>query len=198
MIQLKVGGKTKCFNLKDRGREKSLFETWYAMSDMPKYLGKHVKITTDKNEHFSYTIGEIEDCTFIEADYVESTPEKPPLIEELDKIFYSLPEKMKLPEDVDVEVLSVEEIYDRYFPISSDFAQEIRKIFCILFKGLSKKELDRMLNFVSQIRKQGYFIDTNDTGIQQILLDLITDPDQKDVSIFVSRFISYINHKKFC
>lgn len=178
MIQLKVGGVTKYFNLKDRGREKSLFEAWYAMSDMPKYLNRIIKITTDKNEHLSYTVGEIEDCIFIDADYV--------YVEKKD------------PLQVSVSPDTVEKLFDKYFPSKSDISEDVKKMFCKSFSDLPVKTLGKFFEFTAKVMAAGYLIEPNNEVVNGIIKDILLGDDDDDINKYVDRYIEDRKRKKLC
>lgn len=192
MIELTVGDKTLKFNLKNREREKSLYDAWYALSDIPKYRYKKFKITTDKNKILIYEVCEITKCIFTDKEYSES--EKETTVARLDKIYEATNDKY-LPDNVDIEILSVEEIYDRYFPSISDFAKELRKTICTLFQGIPKKKLRNVLEFVTRIRKLGYYFDTMDQGASQIVMEMTVGPDDTNVAIYVDKFVQYMKRK---
>jgi hypothetical protein len=195
MIQLKVGGKIKFFNLKDHEREKNLFEARYAMSDMPKYLSKHLKITTDKDEHLSYTIGEIEDCIFIDADYVESKPlEEEEVKKGLDVSHLSYSAEEAKGQDSK----TVEELFDKYFPYKSDISKDIKKMLCKSFSDLSLKTLKKFFEFTSKVMAAGYLIAPNNEVINGIIRDILLGPDDDDIDKYVERYIEDRKRKRLC
>lgn len=106
MIELKIKDKPKLikFNLKSFEREQSLRTYWYAISDIPKYQDKKIKIKADDGKTTIYKIGDIENCEFKEEKYVRDEPvmetkvlntniEK--LLREWDYDFFKIPENIK-------------------------------------------------------------------------------------------------------
>jgi len=76
MVKLELTtGTDVCFNLKSFDREKSLYNAWYSMSDMPKYQYKKFEITTDTDVHFLYAIRDIKNCTVTESVYIPPPPQ---------------------------------------------------------------------------------------------------------------------------
>lgn len=196
MIELTVSGKKICFNLKDWETEKGLFNYWYAVSDMPEYRHKKLKILTDTGLHLLYEVSEIQNCIFIDKEYKK--PEVSPEEAILDHIFEQESAADRIIPRVNVEELSREEIFDRYFPFKSDFSDTLKKLFCKLFDDIPKKKLDKVLSFMSCIRGIGYILDTTDPVIQDILNDLINDPDDEGIDPYLRRYIEYEKRKKFC
>lgn len=180
MIKITVAGKEICFNLKNWETERSLFQYWYAVSDMPKYKEKKLKITTDANEHLLYMIGEIENCLFIEETYIR--PENTePVVEKCEK----------------KEESRIEELFDKYFPVKSDISNEIKKIFCKAFNELKVTKIDKIFHFCAEVRTLGYIIDHQDPTVTQIISELVQGPDDEDIQPYVNRYIEYAKRKKF-
>lgn len=76
MIKLVLNNTTVLkFNLKNKEREKSLRDAWYAMSDMEKYRKKRLKMITDRGRHYLYAIYEIVDCTYSPEEFKYDEPE---------------------------------------------------------------------------------------------------------------------------
>lgn len=185
MIELVVDNKKHCFNLKNRDREKSLFNAWYAMSDMPSHSQKKLRITTDRDETLEYKICEIQDCLFIDQEYIDEakTVEKP---------------KEQHSKDISEENMTIEEIYDRYLPSDSDFSKVVKTLYCKLFQRIPRKKLIRIFKFSHDLRVLGYNIDIQDLGVQKIVEEMLEDSDDVDVTPYVNRVIEYLQRKKYC
>ena len=201
MIELTVGGKKFRFNLKSIDREKALFYAWFSMSDMPSKRNTKLRITTDKDEHLEYEIHEIQDCAYVDRICSENdSTREDAVVERLDASFNAAEasEIKTHPENSDVENKSIEEIYESYFPSQSDIAEEVKKIFCKLFEGLPKKQMNKILDFISRIRTLGYVADNTDPEISKIIMDMFRGPDDEDVTPYVDRFVEHMRKRKFC
>lgn len=69
-LKLKKSKKKLYFNLKNYTREKSFRDAWYSMSDMSSCENRKLKVTTDKNKHYTYKVNEIESVQFIDREYL--------------------------------------------------------------------------------------------------------------------------------
>lgn len=181
MIEIVVNNKKQCFNLKNRDREKSLFNTWYAMSDMPSHREKKLRIITDKDETLEYKICEIQDCTFFDGEYIED--QEPKTLSSTDS---------------DIEDMTVEEIYDKYVPCDTEFSKVLRSLYCKLFQAIPKKKLIKIFRYSYDIRMLGYNVDIQDIEIQNIVEEMLKDSDDVDVAIYVNKTIEYLQRKKLC
>lgn len=177
MIKITVNNKEICFNLKNRDREQSLYNTWYSMEDMPKYRDKQLKITTDKNETFLYRIRDIQKCQFI------------------DELYTSKDQKANSEESY--EDMTVEDLFDKFFEFSSDIGGELKKVFCDNFRNVPKAYLKKLFDFSSQVNKRGHTLDSKNPVTTRILLELIHDPSD-DVTKYVNLYIEYLNAGKLC
>lgn len=182
MIELLVQGKKRFFNLKDKEKEKKLFYAWYAMSDMPKYQDKNLKITTDKEEQLLYAIGEIESCRYIDEKYVE----------EENSIGVSSTEATS------IEDLTIGQIFDKYFQYKSDITKSIKEILCKTLEGVPKIKINSIFYFCTRIREKGYILDNNDPAVNKILIDIINSPEDEDIEKFVEQYINHMKNRKLC
>lgn len=181
MIELTVSGKKIRFNLNDWKTEKGLFNYWYAVSDMQQYKKKKLKITTDIDEHLLYEIGEIENCLFIEEVYKRSEKTEPVQIKNEEE-----------------EGRTIEAIFDRYFPVTSDISKEIKKIFCRTFENLELSKIDKIFHFCAEVKNSGYYIDNQDPMVIKIISEIVMGPDDEDIDPYVKQYIEYAKRKKFC
>lgn len=177
MIKITVNNKEIIFNLKNRDREKGLYNTWYSMEDMPKYRDKRLKFTTDKNETSIYRIRDIQKCEFIDEQY--------------------MPEDQKSNSVEYYEDMTVEELFDKFFKISSDIGDELKKVFCDNFRSVPKAYLKKLFDFSSQVNKRGHTLDSKNPVTTRILLELIHDPSD-DATKYVDLYIEYLNAGKLC
>lgn len=180
MIELTVSGKKIRFNLKSWETEKGLFNYWYAVSDMSMYKEKKLKITTDKDEHLLYKIKEIENCLFIEEKYT------------------GLEKAKSVEEKQEKEERTIEDIFDKYLPVTSDISKVIKKIFCRSFENLELSKIEKIFHFSAEVRRSGYYIDSQDPIVIKIISELVMGPDDEDINPYVKRYIEYAKRKKFC
>lgn len=202
MIQLKIKGQIIYFNLKDTDREKGFRDAWYAMSDMPQYLNKHINIVTDKNEALSYTVGEIEDCNLIVGKYTEvkkltkdensnfenfrGSPE-----EETDENNHSKNPEIKAEDSLD-------KIFDQYFQSSSEMSSLIKEICKKTFQGVPPKTVEKFFKFTTEIMSLGYSLIPNNEIVNDIIGDILTGPEDEDVTKYIKRYVEYCKRKKHC
>lgn len=185
MIELIVNNKKRCFNLKNRDREKSLFNTWYAMSDMPSHHEKKLRIITDKDETLEYKICEIQDCTFFDQEYQDDT--KPDVVpNSTDSV------------DTDLDNMTVEELYDKYLASESFLSQSLKPIYCKIFRNVPKKQLIKIFRFTYELKAQGYYVSVYEPEVQKIVEEMFNDSDDVDITPYVNRVIEYLQRKKLC
>lgn len=168
MIELTVQDKKICFNLSTIEREQGLFNTWYAMSDMPTYLSKKINITTDKNEHLSYTIGEISNCIYSPEvwTYTENK------VEEVLK-------------DDKEETLS--DIYDNFFPDNNIFSESLKNAFLRTFSILPVCKIKKMFQFTKEVLSLGLPLFRDNPVMIKLISDIVHDSDG-DISEYIKLY----------
>jgi hypothetical protein len=169
MIQLIVGEKKICFNLKDKDREQGLYYAWYSMSDMSTHQTKKLKIKTDTGEELIFQIKEIQDCQYIDKVHV--------------------PEEPKTEDKTQI----VSELYDQFFPVNDPVNQEIKRIFMRTFETFSKDQLIRLFTFTKEITPLGP-VPVNRFDLVLLLRDVAHSPTN-DLSGYVKRYQELIANK---
>jgi hypothetical protein len=172
MVELTALGKIIKFSLKNKEREKKLFETWYAMSDIPKYFDTKLSIITDKNVHLCYKIKEIEDCTYIDQAYENEKPE-----------------------EVQIKEETVESLLDEYLPTESDLNTELKKILCKSFSVMPVPRTKKLLKFCATLIAEEIPLERTDCKVHDILVAMIEDPGE-DVKEYAEQYKNYIKSKK--
>jgi len=172
MIQLIVDNKKICFNLSTPEREKELFNTWYAMSDMPAYLAKHVKITTDKNEQLCYTIGEISDCLYIDKVWVE--------------------ENTEINSDNRKETL--DDLYGQLFPIELIFTEEMKSLFRKTFSILPVHQVKKLFQFTTEIISSGLPLIRDNPIMLELIRDMVHNREG-DMTDYAKRYRDSFKNK---
>jgi hypothetical protein len=172
MVQLIVGNKKICFNLNTPEKEKELFNTWYAMSDMPAYLTKRVKITTDKNEHLFYTIGEISDCLYIDKVWVEENTE------------VSSTNKEE----------TLDDLYSQLFPIELLLTEEMKNLFIKTFSILPVSQVKKLFQFTTEIISSGLPLIRENPVMVELIKDMVHNREG-DIFDYAKRYRDSLKNK---
>ena len=177
MVKIELtNGDVLRMNLKNRAREKSLRDTWYAMSDMVSMQGKVLKVTSYTGNKYELKISEVKNCECSDSLFDYSTPEVEKFIPPPRKIF----ENSVAPKDPE----SVPDLIQHVL----DAAEEI-------FESIPEKYKANLFTFLSELRKVDVPFLIIDMESMQIASGAMREEDPSKMGMHVQRFIDHWKSK---
>lgn len=167
---LKTDGKIYRFSLKNKKREKSFRDAWYAMGDMPNKKNQKLKVQTIKGNEYIFVEGEISQC-----EYIDKTHEGEEIQHPIPKI-YENSEKNEYPE------LKT----GRFSPSIIELMEQMKSAFDNIPVN---KKLNALL-FFEGLKNNNIPLDLNDNHLAQSLAKVL-EAESDDIPFLVQEYIKY-------
>lgn len=164
-------------NLKNREREETLRNAWYAMHDVPKWQSKVLKIISYTGNKYDLKVSEIKNCEYSDALFDYSTPEVERAVQPPRKLF----ENSVIPK----EPVSVPELIKSVL----DAAEEI-------FESIPEKYKENLFIFLSALRAADVPFAITDMESMQIASGAMREEDPNKIGEHVQKFIDHWRAQK--
>jgi len=174
-------------NLKNREREETLRNAWYAMHDVSKWNGKVLKIISYTGNKYSLKVSEIKNCEYSDTVFDYSVPEVEKAIQPPRKIF----ENSTVPTDHHDKLMgAIEGVHD------PDLIKHVIEAAEELFETIPERYKDNMYRFLDELKKRGVpFVLLNHTSLE-IASTAMREENPSKIDEHVQRYIDHWRAQK--
>lgn len=177
MIKIELtNGDVLRLNLKNRAREKSLRDAWYAMSDMVSKQSKVLKIVSYTGNKYNLKVSEVKSCMYDDSVFDYSTSEVQKFVPPIRKVF----ENSVTPKEPVSVLDSIQSIMDA--------TEEI-------FKSIPEKYKANLFTFRNALKEADVPLMITDLESMQISLEAVGEEDPAKMGEHVQRFIDHWKSK---